>query len=86
MLAQSQPSSAKRGGLADVSSGLILLKKKIKIKKPAANVFQVQSPLFQTLSSTCLMVAAACMVEVSCAVDPTELGVGQREGFRAFSK
>ena len=34
MLAQGQASSAKRGGLvADVSSGLIFLKTKIKIKR-----------------------------------------------------
>ena len=35
MLAQGQPSSAKRGGLADVSSGLIFLEKK---KKKLQNV------------------------------------------------
>ena len=46
MLAQGQSSSAKRGGLAEVSSGLIFLKKERKEKKEKKRIFSATEQEF----------------------------------------
>ena len=53
MLAQGQPSSAKRGGLAVVSSGLIFLKKKKKEKNDLDN-FSNQVNRFIEVVNKCM--------------------------------